>query len=459
VVLLVSLSFSFVALVLPLWGLELGAAAWQIGAMLSAFSLVTVLGRPMVGWAIDRYGRRPFFLLGIAAYAATVVAYFFARAVVGMILARALQGAASALLWLSLRATLADLAPSNRRATMFGRMESSSAQGMVAGMVVGLVLIMSLPFELAWRWAMIVYALGALAAFLLALWGLPETRPIGAAQNTPLRRVILPGRMPEQIPPSFILLLVVVGITAVSEALIAPLVVIYVRDRLGATPFTIAWMFIPLGLVWAVLPARLGPLSDRFGRVPLMTAGLVLGAIASVVMPLISSLTAIALLWAAAAAAHAAGNPAENALVSDLCGDNRRGWGYGLHTTASGLGFTVGPLIGGWLYDHTTPAAPFFLNAAVLLVSAGLVFGLGGRLWATCGRDSARLEQSSASPPGEPVEIAQQQHAADAEGHKRQEIEAERRKHERPRPAGRLDSARGQPGGDGDGLAADEQTG
>jgi MFS family permease len=86
-------------------------------------------------------------------------------------------------------------------------------------------------------------------------------------------------------------------------------------------------------------------------------------------------------LWAAAAAAHAAGNPAENALVSDLCGDDRRGWGYGLHTTASGLGFTVGPLIGGWFYDLLTPTAPFYLNAVVLLVSAGLVYFWGGKLW------------------------------------------------------------------------------
>ncbi len=394
IVLLVSLSFSFIALVLPLWGLELGAAAWQIGAMLSAFSLVTVLGRPAVGWAIDRYGRRPFFLLGIAAYGATMVAYLFVTAVVGMILSRALQGAASALLWSSLRATVADLAPEHKRAAAFGRMESSSAQGMMVGAVVGLVLIISLPFEWAWRWAMVVYTLGSVAAFLLAWRKLPETRPGGAAPNASnapnggacwsiwfFRR-----GLPRRLPASFVLLLVVVGVTAVSEALIAPLVVIYVREQLGATTFTIAWMFIPFGLVWAVLPARLGPLSDRFGRVPLMAGSLVLGAVASMAMPLISSLTAISLLWAAAAAAHAAGNPAENALVSDLCGDDRRGWGYGLHTTASGLGFTVGPLIGGWFYDLLTPWAPFYLNAVVLLVSAGLVYFWGGKLWPSAGR-------------------------------------------------------------------------
>ena len=217
VVLLVSLPFSFVALVLPLWGLELGAAAWQIGAMLSAFSLVTVLGRPAVGCAIDRWGRRPFTLLGIAAYGATVVAYLFVNAVVGMILSRALQGAASALLWSSLRATVADLAPERKRAAAFGRMESSSAQGMVVGTLVGLVLVISLPFELAWRAAMAVYALGIVAAFVLALQGLPETRPHGDAPQAPPRLVECRwlGRCwPGRLPPSFILLLVINGLQA-----------------------------------------------------------------------------------------------------------------------------------------------------------------------------------------------------------------------------------------------------
>jgi MFS transporter, DHA1 family, multidrug resistance protein len=412
VVLLVSLPFSFIALVLPLWGLELGAAAWQIGAMLSVFSLVTVLGRPAVGWAIDHYGRRPFYLLGIAVYGATVAAYFFVNAVVGMILSRALQGAASALLWSSLRATVADLAPEHERAAALGRMESSSAQGMVVGTVVGLALIISLPFELAWRWAMVVYALGIVAAFTLAWRKLPETRPervapgcaapnaSSTANDDACWSVWSFGRgLPERLPPSFVLLLVIVGVTAVSEALIAPVVVIYVRDQLGATPFTIAWMFIPLGLVWAVLPARLGLLSDRFGRVPLMAGSLVLGAAASVIMPLISSLAALSLLWAVAAAAHAAGNPAENALVSDLCGDDRRGWGYGLHTTASGLGFTVGPLIGGWLYDLLTPTAPFYLNARVLLVSAGLVYFWGSRLWPSAESPLCEAQGSIRSTP------------------------------------------------------------
>jgi MFS family permease len=49
-----------------------------------------------------------------------------------------------------------------------------------------------------------------------------------------------------------------------------------------------------------------------------------------------------------------------------------RGTGYGLYTFAAGLGTTVGPLIGGLVYDGIGQAVPFYVNGIVLLVGAAL---------------------------------------------------------------------------------------
>ena len=66
-------------------------------------------------------------------------------------------------------------------------------------------------------------------------------------------------------------------------------------------------------------------------------------------------------------------SPAERAFVADIAGEDVRGSGYGLYTFAYFLGAALGPLVGGWLYDNIAPAAPFYLNAIAMAVSAGLV--------------------------------------------------------------------------------------
>lgn len=53
---LVSFPFGIIAFVLPIYSRQRGASALEIGSLFSAFSLATVLLRPLVGRAIDRAG-------------------------------------------------------------------------------------------------------------------------------------------------------------------------------------------------------------------------------------------------------------------------------------------------------------------------------------------------------------------------------------------------------------------
>lgn len=358
---LVSLPFGMLSFLLPLYGKEIGASAVQIGLFFSSFSLVLVLLRPLVGAALDRLGRRPFFIAGLVGYALTMFAFARSDQVWAIVAARTVQGGASAFLWLAARAITADVAGEEARGRAFGRIDQSSHIGGIVGTFIGFGLLVSLGVDRGWSTLFYTYGAISLVAALWAWRRLPETNPAGAEARA--RRPIAWSR-------PWVLLLLVTVVTGASVAMIWPILMIFLQEKLTAGVQELAWAFLPAALVGALLPGRLGRLADRFGRKPLMLVGLVAAAGSSLVIPHLASLVGLALLWAVQALCYAAGDPAEQALVADLTGGDQRGRAYGLYTMAAGLGATVGPLAGGWLYQSVGPWAPFYANGAILALCA-----------------------------------------------------------------------------------------
>jgi MFS family permease len=108
----------------------------------------------------------------------------------------------------------------------------------------------------------------------------------------------------------------------------------------------------------------------------MMAVGLAGSGIISLLMPSLPSLTWLALLYTVSAIMWGLSEPAETALVADLTGHEKRGMAYGLYDLVENLGFVIGPLLGGMLYDVIGSDAPFYLNGVILIVGAVLVLAL-----------------------------------------------------------------------------------
>lgn len=117
----------------------------------------------------------------------------------------------------------------------------------------------------------------------------------------------------------------------------------------------------------------MGKIADEFGRKRPMAGGLILGALASLLIPNLRSLGALSMLWAIENIGYSAAMPAERAYVADIAGEDFRGTSYGLYTFAYFLGALIGPIAGGWFYDHAGPAVPFYVNAGVLALGSIMV--------------------------------------------------------------------------------------
>ena len=60
-----SLALSFLGFSLPIFGKALDANAFTIGGLYAVFTVTTTVLRPAVGWALDHYGRKRFFVSAI----------------------------------------------------------------------------------------------------------------------------------------------------------------------------------------------------------------------------------------------------------------------------------------------------------------------------------------------------------------------------------------------------------
>ncbi|HEY8540165.1 MAG TPA: TCR/Tet family MFS transporter [Steroidobacteraceae bacterium] len=116
----------------------------------------------------------------------------------------------------------------------------------------------------------------------------------------------------------------------------------------------------------------IGNLSDRFGRRPIILASLFAFGVDYLLMGFAPTVAWLFLGRAVAGIAGAVYVPA-NAFVADVTPVERRAHAFGLVSSAFGLGFILGPGIGG-LLGGLGPRAPFFVAAA--LAGINFLFGM-----------------------------------------------------------------------------------
>lgn len=126
--------------------------------------------------------------------------------------------------------------------------------------------------------------------------------------------------------------------------LIMPVFSLYAKTMPGATAFMIGFALGVYGLGQILLQIPLGLLSDRIGRKPAITLGLVLFAIGGIIAAVAHTLTGIAIGRAVQGMGAVAG--AGIALAADLTADENRGKVMGIIGISIGAAFLLALVLG-----------------------------------------------------------------------------------------------------------------
>jgi DHA1 family tetracycline resistance protein-like MFS transporter len=192
----------------------------------------------------------------------------------------------------------------------------------------------------------------------------------------------VPGGKPAPHPKraAHLAIFLTVLIDLIGFGILIPILQPLAKDQFGSTDLLAQWLMGIYSLMQFVFSPILGRISDRVGRRPVIIASLIGSMLGYLIIALAASeklglahAWSIALLFLARVVTGVCGASiaTAQAYLADITAPEKRAGVMGMIGAAFGIGFVLGPVIGG-LTSHTPagPALPFFIAAAMSLGNA-----------------------------------------------------------------------------------------
>lgn len=161
-----------------------------------------------------------------------------------------------------------------------------------------------------------------------------------------------------------LIIFVTVLIDLIGFGIVLPLLPFY-AESFGATALLVGLLSTSFSLMQFLFAPIWGRLSDRVGRRPVILLGLLGSSLSYLVFGLARTLPVLFLSRICAGIAGANIATAQ-AYIADSTSPENRAQGMGLIGAAYGLGFIIGPAIGGILSQHSYATPAFFASALAL---------------------------------------------------------------------------------------------
>jgi len=145
------------------------------------------------------------------------------------------------------------------------------------------------------------------------------------------------------------------------------------QSKLNATTVDVQWVVESYALFLAALLLLGGSLGDHFGRRRIYAIGVVLFALASGWCGLAPNISQLIAARAVQGIGGAMLVPGSLAIISASFPEEERGQAIGTWSGSTAITTALGPVIGGWLIEHVSWRAVFFLNLPLAVVVLLLV--------------------------------------------------------------------------------------
>jgi MFS family permease len=348
------LSFCLILPVMPLYVAELGGTSTQIGLIIGCFAFMAMVFRPPAGWIIDTQGNHLVLVAGMAIFMFASLSYIVVRSVEAILLLRLFHGMGMGLFPTAATVVVAELSPLARRGEAMGWFGMAYSVALILGPTAGTAVARGLGYPELFLIAGGTALLGLLCVLMLPRIGRPSRRTGNLRWGDLFSRAA--------ILPSGLLLFLYVPY----GMMIAFIPIIAARRDLG-NPGTFYTVF---ALAVLVIRAKAGRISDRRGRGAVILPGMLLAALAFVILGLTSGSTGVLVGAAIYGAAFGSVQPALMALTADRVPAEERGKAMGTFYTAWEFAISAGATGSGLLLRVTDYPLMLLVGSAFPVVGA-----------------------------------------------------------------------------------------
>ncbi len=352
------ISSEMIVPVLPLFlTVTLRAPVAAVGLIEGVAESTASILRVFAGWLSDRAGRRK--PLVVAGYALSNLTKPL-LAVVGswpqVLAVRFVDRFGKGVRGAPRDALIADSVPSVHRGLAFGFHRAMDTAGAALGPLLAFAVLALLPEN--YRAVFWIAAVPGVIAILAAALFLRDV----ARSPGPVR---LPGLSFAGMGRPFALFTLVATVFAVGNSSDAFLILR--AKNLGLPAMTIPLIYFAFNIVYALLSAPAGALSDRLGRRRMLALGYAVFAFVYLGFALLggaSARWAVPALFLVYGVYYALTEGIQRAFVVDLVPAELRATALGTFATATGLALLPASVVAGRLWDRIGPAAPFYYGGA-----------------------------------------------------------------------------------------------
>ncbi len=349
---------------LPLYLTEvLGSSVTLVGAVISTYLIVDIVTRTPAGWFADRWGRKPVLLFGIILSIVPLIFMMRVATAHSFLLLNGLNGVGAGCIWPAIYAGVADTYRRGRRGLIMGVLSTVMLGGLALGPITGNLLLGLTSYR-----ATFITCIGLVSLVLLIVLMLARETRVGEGAGPVVRTRESLGPMTGEL----VLLGLIALLLTVSLALLLPIISLYGAQVLMVDKVTMGVILAIAGGITAVALLPAGHLADRLGRKRPIVAGLAILTACFGGAPLTTNLLVVTAGATLAGLGYALAVPAWNALAMDRITERSRGLLLGAVAAVQGVGLAIGPVVGGYLWEHLHHYAPFLAGALLLLVATAL---------------------------------------------------------------------------------------